>query len=528
MALRRRCTIGPFVLDTGAQLLLLGVDPAPVGRRGAALLQMLVERPGALITKEELVTGAWGDLIVEEGNLATQVAALRRVLATVPGGKAWIETLPRRGYRFVGPADWGVENPEAAPLLAAAAAAVVAASPDDGPPSIAVLPFRALPPDPVPDHVVDGFLDDVVTSLSQLAELVVISSGSTFRMRDAGLDPVQAGRDLGVRYIARGSIRRVAGRMRVRVELVHTGTGAVLTSRQFDEDRARFETAPDEVVAELLRTIAPRVREDELRRIRAKRPGDMDAYDRLLRARELVHLLDPAFFGDAEALLHEAIALEPGYASAYTQLAELCSLRLAQGWSTDRQADTDAVERYARAAVERDPHDARALARYGHSRTLLFRDFELAQTMFARALAANPNEPTAWMWSATTQAWMGNGAAAVRQAEQALRLSPLDWHIMRIHSVLALAHYVNGTFEEAAQWGLAAMATNARDAANVRMTIASLVASGQEERARVLVPDVGVIAPGVTVAQVLARIPFAEAARRERFGALLRQAGLAG
>src|SRR6516165_8985249 len=153
-------TFGPFRLDISSEILFRGADPVPVGRRAVGVLRALVEHLGAPVSKDALMQAAWPGLAVEEANLTVQIAALRRVLGEEPGGDHWIETLPRRGYRFVGP----IAKPDE-PLVSATARAATPPLPDK--PSIAVLPFENMSGDPEQEYFVDGMVEEIITALSR-------------------------------------------------------------------------------------------------------------------------------------------------------------------------------------------------------------------------------------------------------------------------------------------------------------------------------------------------------------------------
>src|SRR5512138_1445452 len=162
---------GPFLLDQAAEILFRGTEPIVLGQRAVALLQLLLEQAGTPVSKQSLIDAAWPNLAVEESNLTVQIAALRRVFEDVPGGAEWIETLPRRGYRYVGPAV--VTRPEAAnghrPALAL---------PDK--PSVAVLPFSNLNGDPEQEYFADGMVEDIIAGLSRIKWLFVVARSSSF------------------------------------------------------------------------------------------------------------------------------------------------------------------------------------------------------------------------------------------------------------------------------------------------------------------------------------------------------------
>src|SRR5215472_5886353 len=173
--------LGPFRLDTQSDVLWRGTEPAALGRRAIALLRALVERRGAVVSKDALIDAAWSGQVVEENNLTVQIAALRRVLGEEPGGDRWIETLPRRGYRFVGP----IAKPDE-PLVSTMARASAPPLPDK--PSIAVLPFQNISGDPEQEYFADGMAEDITTALSRFKSLFVIARNSAFSYRGKAID----------------------------------------------------------------------------------------------------------------------------------------------------------------------------------------------------------------------------------------------------------------------------------------------------------------------------------------------------
>jgi len=197
-------TLGPFRLDAEAQVLFRGTEPAALGQRAVALLRVLVERSGDVVSKDTLIEAAWPGLAVEESNLTVQMAALRRTLGEEPDGERWIETLPRRGYRYVGPVATMEDGHGAAAAIAHGMPAL--ALPDR--PSIAVLPFANLSGDPEQEYFADGVVEDIITGLARIRWLFVIARNSSFAYKGQTLDVKRVGRELGVRYLLEGSVRK--------------------------------------------------------------------------------------------------------------------------------------------------------------------------------------------------------------------------------------------------------------------------------------------------------------------------------
>ena len=182
--------LGPFRLDAETDTLFRGGEPVSLGHRAVALLRVLVERRGIPVSKDALMEAAWAGLTVEESNLAVQIAALRRVFGEEPGGENWIETMPRRGYRFVGPASIAEQGAVAAApqtsTLPIAAGSSNPTLPDR--PSIAVLPFQNLSGDPEQEYFADGMVEDIIGGLSRIGWLFVIARNSSFTYKGKAVD----------------------------------------------------------------------------------------------------------------------------------------------------------------------------------------------------------------------------------------------------------------------------------------------------------------------------------------------------
>jgi TolB-like protein len=198
--------LGPFRLDGQAGILYRGAEPVGLGQRAVALLRVLVESAGAPVSKDVLIEAGWAGLVVEEGNLTVQIAAVRRVLGREPSGGNWIETLPRRGYRYIGP----VSPAENESSVAAPMTETTPGLSDK--PSIAVLPFQNLCDDPEQEYFADGMVEEIITGLARIKGVLVIARNSSFIYRGKAVDVKQIGRELGARYVLEGSVRRASRR----------------------------------------------------------------------------------------------------------------------------------------------------------------------------------------------------------------------------------------------------------------------------------------------------------------------------
>jgi TolB-like protein len=249
-----RCSFGPFVLDPVCGQLQRNGKSVALGRRGLALLEALFDAEGRIVSKSDLMERGWPGSIVEEGNLTVQIAALRKALGQTPEGQEWIVTVPRVGYRLVRPGAAMKETEAPFPVLA-------------------VLPFSNLGGDPEQDYFADGVVDDVITALSRFRSFSVIARNSTFAYKGRNVDVRQVAKELGVRYVLEGSIRRAGNQLRITAQLIDGGSGAHLWAQNFDgalDDVFNFQ---DRITENVATVVEPHIKAAEIERSRRERPG---------------------------------------------------------------------------------------------------------------------------------------------------------------------------------------------------------------------------------------------------------------
>lgn len=389
----------------------------------------------------------------------------------------------------------------------------------EGRASIAVLPFRNLA-GPEERYFAHGMVDHIIYALAALKELFVISRGSGGGFSDP-IDLRSIGKDLGVRYVLSGSVLRSGRRLRIGTELGDASTGEIIRADEHVGDLDDLFNVQDRIAQEVVKTIAPQVRDRELKKSVRKHPQNMTAYDLVLQAMEPLYQLDYATFSRARGLLQRAIALDPGYAPAFSYAAYWHMFRQGQGWSPDVYDDLRNAERLARAAIANDTHDAVALAIFGHAQSHLTNDFEQSIGIFDSAIAICPNSAITWALKAATLCFIGDGPSAVPCAETGVRLSPPDQHAFFAEHILAQAHYVNRNFDQAIFWGRRADMHNARNASNLRTLISSLIATNKSEEAREVANRHAAVVPSFTVSGWAARTPMQGEIRRQRIERLL-------
>lgn len=391
--------------------------------------------------------------------------------------------------------------------------------------SIAVLPFRMNGAQPDRTFIADGVVDSIIQSLSGLKELFVISRGSTLEYGQRRIDPVAMGRKLGVRYVMDGTVSLSDSRVRISTELIANENGAVLSADHYDGGVNDLFDLQDRIALKLVRTVAPHVRERELRRALRQHPQNMTAYDLLLQALDLLYKMDADSFARARGLLQQAMALDPTYAPPFTYTALWYVFRVGELGSPDPDGDARTAVDRARAAIEHDGNDALALAIYGHVQAFLLRDTITAQRFLDRAIEAGPSVAMAWTMSSATRGFVGNGPLAVQHGENGQRLAPADpyrfWH----EGILAQAHYINGDYDQAVEWARSAVAHNPSIRFTLRTLAASLLAAGQAEQAASAADRLLLIQPDFRLSSYAPRCPFVPPILDQWIGHL-RKAGL--
>jgi TolB-like protein len=417
---------GPYRLDAEAEMLFRESEPVALGRRAVTLLRLLVERAGTPVSKDALMQAAWPGLAIEESNLTVQIAALRRIFADVDGGATWIETLPRRGYRYVGPpvaTDSGAGQPTS-PALAVSDR-----------PSLAVLPFSNLGGDPGQDYFSDGITGDIIAELSRFRSLFVVARHSSFAYRGKSAEIKRVGRELGVRYVAEGSVRKIGPRMRVTVQLLDSGSGYSLWTERYDRDLEDIFTLQDEIVRAIVAALPGRL-EDAGREIATRKPtSSITAYDLVLLGNERWRQLTVKDMAQARQYFRSAVALDPQYARAHVNIAWtiVCDVFL----ESPATATLDEALREIETALDIDDGDAWS---HGVFAQLLFLRNEdaKAEIHFSRALALNPNDADVAAVFANILVYWGRWREALTWIGAAKRLNPFPPNLYHWYHALAL------------------------------------------------------------------------------------------
>lgn len=390
-------------------------EPVPLGSRALELLRLLVERRGEVVSKQAIMEAVWPGVAVEESNLTVQIANLRRALDRDRGQGSAIQTIPGRGYRFT-PAIESMPD-----------AAVAAASPElPDKPSIAVLPFANLTADPAQDYFADGMVEEIITALSRIRWMFVIARSSSFAYKGQNADVRQIGRELGVRYLLEGSVRRDAGRIRIHAQLIDAMSGAHVWGDRFEGGLEDVFALQDKIAFEVAGIIHDSVTAAEAQRISRRPAADPTVYDLYLRAEVLSWNWDRDSALAALDLAMRAVGRDPHYGRALA-LASACQMNLHLGrWTDDPEVSRAEAIDLARRALQLPDDDATVLGYAALTLGYFGEDIGASIALVDQALALNPSFARGFATRAWLKVWAGEPQSALDDFGTALRLSPRE------------------------------------------------------------------------------------------------------
>jgi TolB-like protein len=488
---RMQYRFGGYMLDTARRELRQAGVPAAIEPQVFDLLAYLIQNRERVVTKDDLLCSVWGGRVVSESTLTSRINAARRVLGDSGQTQRFIRTVARRGIRFIADV---VEGPsrEVLPSLQA---------PRDRP-SIAVMPFRNLTGEREQDYFVDGMVEEIITGLARIKWLFVISRNSTLIYRDRAVDVRSVGRELGVRYILEGSVRRSASHVRVTGQLSEAETGSSVWADRYDGEIGEVFALQDQLTMRVIGAVEPNLRKAEVERAKRKRPENIDAYDLFLRALPFATTAMPADADKALEFLEKALVLEPDYAIVHGFVAWCHEQRYLRG---GLQAETQAAAlRHAQAAIEAGGDDAMALAMGGFTIAVVQRDYQTALDALDRSISLSPSSALAFGFSSIVRAWTGDDKTAIAHAEMGIRLSPYDPLIYLPNVGLSFAQFFLENFEEAVSAASRASAANPKFSVPRYLHVAALVRSGKHDEAKFIAKTLLKVQPSFTVSAVVA------------------------
>ena len=372
-------------------------------------------------------------------------------------------------------------------------------------PSIAVLPFANMSGDPEQEYFADGISEDIITGLSKLRWFFVIARNSSFTYKGKVIDVKRAARELSVRYVLEGSVRKGGNRVRITAQLIDAATGNHVWADRYDGDLTDIFALQDEITRKVVAAIEPKLLEAESIRSQHRSPDDLDAWDLVVQANSLFWRLTKSEGETAIAMLKRAVERYPDYAPAYSMLAFALLASRLFGWTTETQLKPAAALATRAAELDdSDPWAHLALGFVSHS----MRKTDHAVEEYERAINLNPNFAAAHGYLGFTLSLAGRSDQAIMHLENAMRMSSHDPQNAIFNNGLAVAHYLAGQYVEAV--GFARKSVQQRDGmmSGHRIYVASLAQAGQIEEARKALERLKELQPDVSIAWIEENVPY--------------------
>jgi adenylate cyclase len=389
-----------------------------------------------------------------------------------------------------------------------------------------VLPFLNLGGDPEQEYFSDGITEDIITALSRVKWFFVIARNSSFTYKDRAVDEKQVARELGVRYVLEGSVRKAGDRVRITGQLIQAETGLHIWADRFDGELADIFGLQDQVTASVVAAIEPSLRQAEIDRARRKPTEKLDAYDLYLRALPHFYTLTREGVDKAIALLDRAIAIDPHFALAKALAARCYAWRNPQGWAAAPEEEKATAIRLGREALQDGGDDPSVLWMVGFAMWQLCVDLERALDLYDRSLALNANCSQALALRGWALATAGRLDEATASLLQPLRLSPVDPEAFFTMSALGWTHLMAGRFDEAVKWTSRALRERPAFAPALRFHAVGLIGLGRVDEARNTVAYLLQLEPGLTASRLRRRAPVFDVRLMNVYLDGLRKAGL--
>lgn len=413
--------------------------------------------------------------------------------------------------------DWQLQHPAATGVLGGNLLL-----PDK--PSIAVLPFSNMSGDPEQEYFADGITEDIITALSHHRWFFVIAGASSFVYKGRAVDVKQVARELGVRYILEGSVRKAGQRVRITGQLIEAETGNQLWAERFDRDLADIFSIQDEITQSVVSAIEPEMLLIEGKRAFRKSAGNLDAFDCCMRAMWHFSQLLPEQHGQAIALLRQAIKLDPNFAQAHMALGRTLASRVFYGWSNDIGSDSSESYQAAARAISIDDRDP-----YSHYAfcwaSLLKRMHAQALAEAQRSIDLNPNFALGFFALGAIRVYIGHFREAIDALLRSLRLNPNDPQVGSVLYFIGLAHYHQENYEETIHYCQLAVRPR-RFYVGLRTLLASLGQLGRAEEAKSLLDEFNSLQPKEAQQVFEITTPYLDLKYREHVMDGLRRAGV--
>jgi TolB-like protein/tetratricopeptide (TPR) repeat protein len=519
-------------LDTDRRELHRGAELVRVEPQVFDLLVYLIRHRDRVVSRDDLLAAVWQGRIVSESTLANRINAARYAVGDSGNSQRLIKTLPRKGLRFIGAVREVQAATAATPPQANDFDAVAAPSGHQqasqlalpSRPSIAVLPFDNMSGDPEQEYFADGISEDVIGGLARIRWLFVIARNSAFVYKHRAIDVKQVSRELGVRYVLQGSVRRAGKRIRISAQLVDAVTGGHHWTERYDRELGDIFAVQDEITRHVAAAIEPHVLTAEGTRALSRSAENLDAWELVARAQMQFWRMTREDFQAATVLLERAVHLYPDYPPARSLLGFYLVFAVHMGWIDHSQGLSRGREHATRAIAldDRDPWGQIAI---GYS-ALMERRTEEAIAAFRRAVSFNPNSAVGCFHLSHALAFAGEDREAIARAEDAIRLSPVDPMMAQFLGAIAVAHYLAGRYGDALRYTTQAARLRPGFQGAHRLRCASLARTGRIDEARALLAIVRREQPQLSAGWIRANVPYQTPALMARFMKGMRMAGL--
>ncbi|WP_444814778.1 winged helix-turn-helix domain-containing tetratricopeptide repeat protein [Variovorax flavidus] len=524
---------GDYLLDPERRELSHRAEVVPVRPQVFDLLLHLVRNHDHVVSREDLLTAVWSGRIVSDSTITSHINAVRKAIGDTGEEQRLVRTVARKGFRFVCEVKFGEVGGAGLPGASAGSESTSRESKDrqstlvlPDKPSITVLPFHNLSGDPEQEYFADGVVEDIIVALSRMRWLFVIARNSSFTYKGKAVDVREVGRELGVRYVLEGSVRKTSRKVRITGQLVDATTGTHLWAEHFEGMLDDIFELHDQMAEAVVGAIAPQLERAEIERAKRKPTASLDAYDYYLRGTAKLHSGTRESIEAALPLFYKATELDPDFASAFGMAAWCYFWRKVNGWMTDRPREIAEGTRLARRAVELGRNDAMALTRGGHALGHLAGELDGGIALLDRAVLLNPNLAPAWFLGGFLRAWHGETDSAIEHLARAVRLSPLDPEMYRMQAGMALAHFFAGRFDSASAWAEKAVGNLPSFLAAVSLVAASHALAGRMDKAQQAMQRLRTLDPSLRVSQLKDWLPIHRPEDLAQFAKGLRMAGL--
>ena len=535
---------GRLIKTTGDGFLAEFASPIAALRCAPAIHGSSSNAPDALRLRIGLNLG---DVIIEEGgdvygegvNVAARLEALADANGILISDKMHREVEGKVEARFEDRGEQQVKNISkpiriyaVRPVGAASTSAAISLSQFDpgkplplpDKPSIAVLPFQNMSGDPEQEYFADGIVEDIITALSRVKWFFVIARNSSFTYKGRAVDVRQVGRELGVRYVLEGSIRKSGNRVRITGQLIEAATGNHVWADRFEGSLEDVFELQDRITETVVAAIEPSLQIAEIRRSSFKPTDSLDAYDLYLRALPHHYAQTRESLDEALRLLDRAIALDPDYAFAKAFAAVIHCVRWSQSWAAADDISKGSLLAHEALVSSRDEPTTIAFA--AHAMAWLTRDYNTALAAMARAILLNPNSGQILLRSGWLRTWVSDADRAIDEFSRAIRLSPVDPELGYAFGGLAFALIIKSDYEKALEYARRSAREMPRWIPAWRAVVVASVKTDRLQEAQEAVRHILLLSPSHTIAQVRSAFPFRDESFRELCFDAFRRAGL--